>query len=71
MSEKDSIFLVHQHQPKLNLTDRQFTRWTGKRYIILIEVANVEAVSPFAINKSNFENMDNWLLAERIETIRR
>jgi hypothetical protein len=70
MSEDDSISLVEKYQPKLNLTNKQFARWAGKRYLVLIEVANVEAVSPFAIDKSNFGNMDDWLPVERIETIR-
>jgi hypothetical protein len=70
MSEDESISLVEKYQPKLNLTNKQFARWAGKRYLVLIEVANVEAVSPFAIDKSNFGNMDDWLPVERIETIR-
>jgi hypothetical protein len=70
MSEDESISLVEKYQPKLNLTNKQFARWAGKRYLVLIEVTNVEAVSPFSIDKSNFGNMDDWLPVERIETIR-
>jgi hypothetical protein len=49
----------------------QFARWAGKRYIVLIEVNSVEAVTPFAIDKSNYGNMDDWLVVENIESVRK
>jgi hypothetical protein len=69
LSEDASRALVQQYQPKLSLTEKQLARWAGKRYLVLVEVANVEAIPSFAIDKSNFGNMDDWLLVERIETV--
>ncbi len=71
MSEADSRALVQQYQPKLRLTEKQLARWAGKRYLVLIEVAGVESVSPFAIDKSNYGNMDDWLPVEKIELVRK
>jgi hypothetical protein len=71
MSEEDSRALVQQHQPKLCLSEKQYARWAGKRYLVLIEVANVEVISPFSIDKSNFRNMDDWLLVEKIESVQK
>jgi hypothetical protein len=36
-------------------------RWSGKRYLVLIEVENVTAVEPFEIDRSQYGNMDDWL----------
>lgn len=61
MSREEATELVEEHQDKLRLTDKQFKRWAGKRYIVLIEVDKVEALSPFAIDKGEYGNMDDWL----------
>ena len=53
--------LVQSHQDKLQLTDKQFKRWAGKRYVTLVEVSNVKEITPFSIDKSAFSNMDDWL----------
>jgi len=39
----------------------------GKRYIVLIEVAEVKEIHPFAIDRSQYGNMDDWLPVENIE----
>ena len=44
MSEDESVALVGKNQDKLKLTEKQFKRWAGKRYIVLIQVGNVEAI---------------------------
>jgi hypothetical protein len=70
MSAEESRALAQQHQSKLRLTEKQVARWAGKRYLVLIEVAGVESVSPFAIDKRNYGNMDDWLPVDRIEAVR-
>jgi hypothetical protein len=69
MSKEESIELVKKNQDKLKLSGNQFKRWGGKRYIILIEVREVEPVSPFKIDRSNFGNMDDWLLVHDINRV--
>ncbi len=71
MSVDESRALVLQHQGKLGLSAAQMARWAGKRYLVLIEVAGVEPVTPFAIDKSNFGNMDDWLPVETIAAVRK
>ena len=70
MSKEESVALVEGHQDKLQLTARQFKRWAGKRYIVLIEVEGVEQLAPFPIDKSEYGNMDDWLPVEDIENVR-
>jgi hypothetical protein len=69
MTEDESRALVKKNQPKLSLTEKQIKRWAGKRYIVLIEVADVKEIPPFAIDKSRYSNMDDWLLVEKIESV--
>jgi len=71
LNEDESRALVRQNQSKLCLTPKQEARWAGKRYLVLIEVAEVKLVTPFAIDKSNFGNMDDWLPVEEIESVKR
>lgn len=61
MSKEESTALVEQYQEQLQLTKPQFKRWAGKRYLVLIELEQVETVEPFPIDKSEFGNMDDWL----------
>jgi hypothetical protein len=70
MTREESIALVEGAQDKLQLNARQFKRWAGKRYIVLIEVEAVEALEPFAINKSDYGNMDDWLPVGQIDSVR-
>ena len=69
MTEDESHALVKKNQPKLSLTEKQIKRWAGKRYIVLIEVADVKEIPPFAIDKSKYGNMDDWLPVEKIESV--
>jgi len=67
MNEEEFRTLVEKNQPKLRLTEKQMKRWAGKRYIVLIEVADVKEIHPFAIDRSQYGNMDDWLPVEKIE----
>ena len=70
MSKEESVTFVEGHQDKLQLTAKQFKRWAGKRYIVLIEVEEIEQLPPFPIDKSEYGNMDDWLPVEDIESVK-
>ena len=70
MTEAESTAFVESHQDKLQLTEKQFKRWAGKRYIVLIEVDKVKELSPFVIDKSNYGNMDDWLPVGDIASVK-
>ncbi len=71
MSKEESTNLVRENQEKLQLTEQQFKRWAGKRYIVLISVENVESLDPFEIDRSDYGNMDDWLPVEDIENVKK
>lgn len=70
LSGEESAQLVDRHQEQLHLTQKQTERWAGKRYLVLIEIGEVEQIEPFRIDKSAYGNMDDWLAVERIENVR-
>ena len=70
MTKNESISLVEEYQDKLQLTSVQNKRWAGKRYLVLIEIGEVEKVEPFMIDKSAYGNMDDWLPVGKIENVK-
>ncbi len=71
MFPEESTSFIKKYQDKLNLSEDQFKKWAGKRYIVLIELEKIEEIKPFAIDKNNFKNMDDWLLVEKIDTVKK
>lgn len=71
MTTEESVALVKKHQDKLNLSESQFKKWAGKRYIVLIGLKKIEEIKPFAIDKSNYGNMDDWLPVEKISSVKK
>lgn len=59
MTKEESVVFVEEYQSKVQLTASQFKRWAGKRYVVLIEVEDVEQLAPFPIDKSKYGNMDD------------
>ena len=70
LTEEESAQLINSYQEKLQLTKKQYDRWAGKRFLVLIEISGVKKVEPFQIDKSNYGNMDDWLPVEQIERVR-
>jgi hypothetical protein len=71
LTEEQSSALLRTNQPRLNLTPDQIKRWSGKRYLVLIEVKGVQPLEPFAIDRSVYGNMDDWLPVEDIENVKK
>ena len=69
MDKVQSIALVNKYQDHLQLTKAQTERWAGKRYLVLIELTNLELLEPFSIDKSEYGNMDDWLPVNNIKTV--
>ena len=70
MDKDTSISLVEKYQQQLQLTTMQFKKWAGKRHLVLIEIENVKKLEPFRIDKSDYRNMDDWLIVDDIENVK-
>ena len=69
LSEEASIQLIKDHMEKLKLTDDQLKRWSGKRFLCLIELKNVTYITPFTYERAG--NMDDWITVESIDEIKK
>ena len=70
LTESESVQMVEKNQPALQLTAQQRKRWAGKRYLILIELENIQPCEPFPIDRSGYSNMDDWLPVGDIQSVR-
>lgn len=69
LSKEDSMKTVDDLLNRILLQDKTLNRFRGKRYLSIIEVHQVVAVEPFTFDKSNYSNMDDWLLVEDITKV--
>lgn len=61
MTREQSVDLILRYQFKLQLTPGQIKRWAGKRYLVLIEVAEIQQLDPFRIDCSTHKYVYDWL----------
>lgn len=66
LSEDEIEDVLNKNQDKLNLTDKQRTRW-HKKCICLVEFTNIEEIEPLEFDHQG--NMDDWLIIEKIEDV--
>lgn len=66
LSDDEITEILEENQPKLNLSDRQKTRW-HKKCLCLVEFEHLERISPLAFEHQG--NMDDWLIIEKIEDV--
>lgn len=71
MDSSTSTKLVDENMDNLKLSDQQYKRFAGKRYLVLIGVKDVTEVEPFEIDRSEFGNMDDWLPVGDIDSYRK
>ena len=69
LSLEESFVTIIRNQDKLQLPDRQFAKWAGKQYLVLVGIDDIEAVKPFTIDKSKFENIGDWIPVGKIEQV--
>lgn len=71
LSKEESLKIIDDNGAALQLTDKQYKRWAGKRYLVLITVENVKEIPEFVIDKSDFGNMDDWLPVGNINEVKK
>jgi hypothetical protein len=69
MTPGESKGFVDEHADGLQLSDAQYKKWAGKRYLVLITVFNIEELEPIKIDRSGYRKMDDWLPVEKIESV--
>jgi hypothetical protein len=69
LSVEESFETVIRNQDRLQLPDKQFDIWAGKRYLVLIGINDIEEVEPFRIDNSDFISTGDWLSVGNINIV--
>ncbi len=67
LSEDEIVKAFDENQDKLNLTDKQRTRW-HKKCLCLVEFKEIQRIDP-PLAFDHQGNMDDWLIIEKIEDV--
>jgi len=70
LTEEDSCKIFDIYNKKALLTTKAVNRFRGKRYLTLIEVKKFEEITPFLFDKSDYQNMDDWLIVGEISRVK-
>lgn len=66
LTDEEIIEVMEENQPKLNLSEKQKTRW-HKKCLCLVEFDNVQPIEPLEFDHQG--NMDDWLIIEKVEDV--
>jgi hypothetical protein len=68
LTVEESFETIIRNQDKLQLPDKQFARWAGKQYLVLIGLGGMEEVKPFLVVRNSYSS-DYWLPVGNIEKV--
>lgn len=68
MTPEESIDFVDKYEKELYLSNDQYKRWVGKKFLAVFEIDKIEAIEPFKYRRD--KNMDDWIITESIDDIR-
>jgi hypothetical protein len=71
LTHEESTALLEKNQRELWLSEKQFLRWAGKRYLVLITVDGFEEIPKFRFTRRAFTTLDDWLSVGDIDKARK
>ena len=66
LTEEEITKTLQDNQNKLNLSEKQMTRW-HKKCLCLVEFKDVKEITPLEFDHQG--NMDDWLIIDKIEDV--
>ena len=66
LTEDEITAILEKNQGKLNLSEKQKTRWQ-KKCLCLVEFESVQKIPPLTFEHQG--NMDDWLILEKIDDV--
>lgn len=66
LTDEEIVKTLEENQPKLDLTEKQKTRW-HKKCLCLVEFKDIQPIKPLDFDHQG--NMDDWLMIEKIEDV--
>jgi len=69
LTVEESFETIIRNQDRLQLPDNHFEKIAGKKYLVLIGVSDVQEITPFSFDKTDFMNTDDWIPVGNIEEV--
>ena len=69
LETKESEELYDKYNKRAKLKTKATKRFRGKRYMVIIEIESYEDVDNIQFDKTDYNNMDDWLYVDNIKNI--
>lgn len=63
--------MLERHRRSLWLSEAQFRRMAGKRYLVLVTVDRFQEMPHFRFTRRDFHTLDDWILVGEVERARK
>lgn len=71
LGHEESFSLLEEHRRALWLSDAQFLRMAGKRYLVLVTVDGFHELPRFRFTRRDFHTLDDWIPVGNVERARK
>jgi len=71
LGHEESVAMLERHRRALWLSEAQFLRMAGKRYLVLVTVDGFQEGPRFRFTRRDFHTLDDWILVGDVETARK
>lgn len=71
LTHEESVALLERHRRSLWLSEAQFLRMAGKRYLVLVTVDRFQEVPRFRFTRRDFHTLDDWILVGEVDRARK
>lgn len=69
LSITESQLLLHSYQAALQLNDAEIWEWAGLDCAVVVEVEDVQSVTPFPIMRSDLGHFDTWRVLDSADLL--
>lgn len=70
LGHDESVAMLERFRRALGLSEAQFLRMAGKRYLVLVTVDGFQEIPPFRFTRRDFHTLDDWILVGDVEKAR-
>lgn len=66
LTREESVDMLQKHRRALWLSEQQFLRMAGKRYLVLATIDRYEELPTFRFTRRLFTTLDDWLMIDDV-----
>jgi len=69
LTPEENTSIIASHRKKLQLSNDEMTKLSGKKYLSLIKISDVNHVVPFTVAAYGSGESDDWMVVDNIDDI--